>query len=728
MLPLLRFSAAITALTLAACGGGGDNKPASSSSPISSMAASSVAISSAAPSSEAASSTTSAAPSSIAVSSSTSSSSSALSSTDISSSIAASSAAAVLVKINGTINGFTAEGNTSTLDENQVQVTVHLLDENELLLASATPVASDYGSSKELRFSADVSGAGATSIAVNISAPGHTAYARKLAAEEQINLDAKLQAIPVQTVVAGIATAASGLELSGFNIQVNAEDDQQSNSLLINIPQSLLPDDTSSLDVALRTFDPNDPDDAEFFPGAYADSDGNQLASVGFNFAEIKTNNNETLVAAMRTARLQKAAKAGVSAKSLAEEPVLINYQIPEQSCALLESLGDSAPNQTGFQIPVYTYNPNSGLWDLIGQGTLYNEAGQQVPASQTVFNCSTEKFTLEILVTNEIFQRQWWNLDYPLAFNQPTDYCATIQLKNPDNQTLSGINGLIMDNDNEFNFASTFFTTDANGSATIRIAQSNMTPDLEAEAIFFDASEFGYVTHKVTLSTNCVSSPVQTLVLTRPQLCEVSGHFVHENGTPVNRNLVYGFTTENSPLFGFDFTNSNAQGNYRLNLPCGGEYDIFNFAALLAQPDEEPIQLTRIDGNLDADELSDNGAQVVMKTQVIKHSQPVATGIYDTATNTLTLMAYSSFDAFPLSAQIKIKSVDGATTHQSFSGNFTVDTSLEEDDEMSFYFMGNLIRTTNLPTTESGYLLEITFVDALGKTWTSVPGFVGIL
>ncbi|WP_331350631.1 hypothetical protein [Cellvibrio sp. UBA7671] len=722
MLPLLRFSAVITALTLAACGGGGDDKPAnrSSAASSSSMAASSIAISSAVTSSL----TTSAVPSSMAPSS-TALSSIAPSSTAVSSSSA--STATVLVKINGTINGFTTDGDASTLDENQVQVTVHLLDKNEQVLASTTPIASDYSSSDELRFSADLSGAGATSIAVNVSAPGYTSFARKLDAENQINLDAKLQAIPVQTVVAGTATTASGLELSGFNIQVSADDDQQSNSLLINIPQSLLPDDTSSLDVAVRTFDPNSPEDAEFFPGAYADSDGNQLASVGFNFAEIKTNNNETLVTAMRKARQQKIAKAGGNQKAIAEEPVLINYQIPPQSCALLESLGDSAPNQSGFQIPVYTYNPASGLWDLIGQGTLYNEAAQQVPATQTVFNCATEIFTLEILVTNEIFQREWWNLDYPLAFNQPTDYCANIQLKNPDGQALTGINGFVMDNDDNFNFASSFFTTDSNGNASIRIAQSNMAPDLEAEVIFFDESEFGYVTHKVTLSTNCVNSPVQQLVLTRPQLCEVSGNFIYESGAPVNRNFVYGFTGQNSSIFGFDFTTSNTQGNYRLNLPCGGEYTILNFAALIAQPDEEPMQVTRIDGNLDSDELSDNGAQVVMKTEVIKHSQPVVTGMYDPATKALTLMAYSNFDTFPMSAQIKVKSLDGTTTIQSFSGNFTVDTS-GDDEEMPFYFMGNLIRTIELPATDSGYSLEITFVDALGKTWTGVPGVVGVL
>lgn len=710
----LRICAVITALSLAACGGGSDKKNVINSSATSTAPSSIIATTS--------SNTISSATSSNATSSFTNLSSSVLSSV---ASSTTPSVETVAVKIDGTINGFTAEGDAALLDENQVIVTVHLLDKDEQLLTSVTPLASSYNS-KELRFNADLSGADATSIAINVSTPGYTSFARKLTIEDRISLDAKLQAVPAQTVVAGTTTTASGLELSGFNIQVSGDNDQQSNNLLINIPESLLPDNTSSLDVAVRTFDPNDPEDAEFFPGAYADSDGNQLASVGFNFAEIKTNNNETLVAAMRKARIQKTSKAGANQKSFVEEPVLINYQIPTQSCALLESLGDSSPDQTGFQIPVYTYNPASGLWDLIGHGTLYNEATQQVPATQTVFNCVTETFTLEILVTNEIFQRQWWNLDYPLVFNQPAEYCATIQLKNPDGESISGINGLVMDNDENFNFSSSFFTTDNNGRATIRIAQSTITPDLEAEVIFFAQNEFDYVSHKITLSTNCANSPVQELLLARPQLCDVSGNFVYESDAPVNRNLIYGFSLENSSPFGFDFTNSNAQGNYRLSLPCGGEYEIFNFAALLTQQ-EESTQLTRIDGNLDTDELSDNGTQVVMKTQMIKHSQPLANGVYDPTTKTLTLRAYSSFDAFPMSAQIKVKGLDGTVTLQNFSGNFTVDT-INDDEEMLFYFVGTSIHTIELPAINSAFLMEITFVDALGKTWTAVPTWVGIL
>lgn len=714
MLPVMRSVALLTLSTLVACGGGsGDKAPAKSSAPASLASSISSPLNSSVQSVDSS------------ISSSAPSAASSISSSISSGSSSSNSSAIILVKLNGAINAFTVEGDGTQLDAELIDIELHMLDSKEQIVASATPIASSYNSD-ELRFSADLSGAGATSIAVTVSYPGYTSFSRKLDAKETINLDAKLQAVTILAVEPDTMTSISGVTVEGFNIAVSSDnDDSQSDSLLIQIPASLLPEGTESLDVAVRTFDPNDPDDAEFFPGAYADSDGNQLASVAFNFAEINTDAGEPLMAAMQKARQQKLAKAGGSQKMLAEEPVVINRQIPAQSCDLLESLGDSATDQVGFQVPVYTYNPGSGLWDLLGQGTVYNADGQQVVATQNVFDCETENFYLEILVTNEIFLSDWWNLDYPLVFNQPTDYCAQIQVKNPDGQVLRGINGYVMDNDNSFDFASSYFTTDDEGKASIRVAQSAASPDLSAEIIFFSDDQFGYVTHTVTLSSDCTTSLVQPVELVRPQLCDVSGTVLYESGAPVTRNLIYGISTDTSPVYAFDFTNSNESGSYRLNLPCGGHYELFNFAALINQ--ESVFQLTRIDGNLDADELSDSGDSVVMKPVVIVPGQPIMIGTYDESTNSLMLNAYSTFDAFPMTAQIVIKSSDGEITHQTFNDTFTVDT-LSNDDELNYYFIGNLTRDIDLPASANGYLFEVTVTDALGKTWADVPVYVAPL
>lgn len=711
MLPLLRFSAAIAALALAACGGGSsDNKPAPGSSSLNSSPESSLASSSLSDSS-----------SSVVLSSSSNFSSS-------------SASAMVSVKLNGTISGFDTQGASVQLDPNQVAIEVRLLDSQDNALDQVNAVASNYNLSEQLRFNADLGAVNAVRLAIAISYPGYTTYARRLDATGIINLDAKLQAVPVQTVVPGIATSVTGIELPGFNVQISGDDEQQSNSLLINIPQSLLPDDTDSLEVAVRTFDPNNMNDAEFFPGAYADSDGNDLASVGFNFADIKTNTNDNLAVAMQKKRQQQLAAVDGVQKALSQEPIMIEYQIPAQSCRLLESLGDADVNEDGFQVPFYTFDPATGVWDLIGMGTLFNSNGQEVPAVQSEFACDTNSFYLITLVSNAVFQREWWNLDYPVAFSQPIDYCANIQLKNPEGKTLAGINGLVADNDADYNFASTFFTTDSNGVAHLRISQSSINPDLQAEVIFFNQDELNYAVQSITLSNNCDDSSIQVLELVRPQLCEVSGGFFYEGGAPVTRNLVYGFTLMDeeveSNLWAFDFAYSNAEGSYRLNLPCGGEYQIFNFASLLTQTEQPDagMQLTRIDGNLDTDEHSDNGKEVVMKTVEIAHHQPIITGVYDPATSQLTITAYGTFDAFPMNAQVTIKNLEQNITHQTFTGTLTAAND-NEDEAMVLFFMGELTRTLALPaTTESGYWMEINIEDSLGNTWPAVPGVIGVL
>lgn len=724
MFSMVRLTVAVAALTLAACGGGGGSKTPGDATPNSSISSSSFAVSSSVFQSSSSSIVSIVSSASISSSSLAPSSSSISSSSLSSSSIGSSSAAEVVsVKIDGVINGFDEAGETMPLDNQQVTVELVLLDVDEQPLINAIPVVSRHSTSTELRFSADLSAPGATSLALHISAPGHLSYARKLAAESKVTVDAKLQAVAVQTVMPGTVTAASGATLDGFNIHVSGDTEQQSNSLLINIPQSLLPDGTNSLEVAVRTFDPNEPDDAEFFPGAYADSDGNELASVGFNFAEIKTPDNQPIVQAMRQARQQKIAKAGGVQKAAAEEPITINYQIPAASCRLLESLGDSAPNIAGFQIPVYTYNGASGLWDLIGQGTLYNEAGQAVAATEHVFDCVSTYFTLEILVTNDIFLREWWNLDYPLAFTQPTNYCAQVLLKNAEGQNLNSITGYVMDQDDTFSFASTAFVTDENGMARIQVSQSGINPDQEAEVFFYGEGEFGYVTDTISLSSDCTNPPLQVITLQRPKLCEVSGKFVYENGMPVTRNLVYGFSEELiDNILGYDFSNSNAQGDYRLNLPCGGPYTLLSFAGLLSGS-ENHRQTTHINGSLDPDEQSDNGEQVVMKTQTVQHAAPLIMGSYHPDTNELLLMIYGVYDAFPLTATINIKNVDTGTVLDTITTQIDLD-SQAEDGEMAWYFVGTKTFTRSLPAAD-GYLIQVNIVDGLGKTWPDIAGWI---
>jgi hypothetical protein len=93
---------------------------------------------------------------------------------------------------------------------------------------------------------------------------------------------------------------ASGEVVSGFNFSVRdnllgESDSAVGKELSVFIPESALPVGTESLDVQMKAFDPTDPAEAAYFPGAYEDSDGNKLLSIAFNYTDIKTNEGVSL-------------------------------------------------------------------------------------------------------------------------------------------------------------------------------------------------------------------------------------------------------------------------------------------------------------------------------------------------------------------------------------------------------------------------------------------------
>ncbi|HTF97625.1 MAG TPA: hypothetical protein VL995_15925 [Cellvibrio sp.] len=707
------------ATSLVACGGGGgksDPKPSSvassnglsSSAGLSSLPASSTPLSSL----PASSSPTSTAQSSLPASSASSQTS---------------SLGAVSVKIDGTINAVDELGDPVIIDPELITIEVHLLDQQDQALHSLTPVASSYNDEESLRFSADLRGDNSGTVAVTVSYPGYTSYSQKLDAENSIAVNAKLQAVTVQNVEVDEATSISGAVVEGFNIAVSADDDaQQRDSMKIQIPSSLLPEGTQSLDVAVRTFDPSNEEDKEFFPGAYADSDGNQLASVAFNFAEINTDAGEPLQKAMRKARQAKIAKAGGAHKVAADEKVIINRQIPVGSCRLLEQLGDSDASTAGFQVPVYTYNPNSGLWDLLGHGTIYSEAGEMVDESQTAFDCENTNFYLEILVTNDIFLSNWWNLDYPITFTQPTNYCARIQIKNSEGETLSGVTGYVWDENGDYDFSPVNFTTDSQGIAHIQIQQS--AAETQATVYFYDVKSYGFVKQTIALSTNCAAPDVQVIELVRPAMCSVSGNISFKNGQPVEREFVYALGTQDVSEPGFDFANSDADGNYRLSLPCGRQYRMAPISLVMANlGDINSWLLTDTDGTLQADEQSDDGKSIVMKPIQLDFTKPLVQGYYSYETNEATVDFYSNYAAFPMTYSATVYSEDGKTNYGTLTGNVAV--SGIGNEELAFFNMGRITVSIDLPEQPEGYeyQIKLDIADAFNNIWLDVPAAISI-
>ena len=289
----------------------------------------------------------------------------------------------VSAQINGSIVAFNSSAKTTTIAKDQITITINLLDQNDVIVATATPaVAENKAAGTELRFNSKLTGSNASMVSIDVSSPGFTSSSRRVPLKALINIDAKLQQVTEKIVTNSTNTSISGEVTNGFNFQLSDNiNGQQVDTMRISIPSSLLPQDTENLSMKVATYDPNNPEDAEFFPGEYQDSNGQKLVSVAFNFAEITTNTDEPVAQAMQRQRQQRLKSlqqkiGSANAEMLDEEPVIINRVIPIASCPILETMGDSDTTMAGFQVPIYVYNPNSGLWVLIGQGTIFDNDG----------------------------------------------------------------------------------------------------------------------------------------------------------------------------------------------------------------------------------------------------------------------------------------------------------------------------------------------------------------
>ncbi len=674
---------------LSACGGGGgsdDPQVSSSSSSQSSVVQSSS--------------------SSSVVSSSSSSSSSQTVSSSLSSVASSSSSSATGNELTVSVSGnLLVKDEDGEIDEGaedeDISISLSLLDDNQLVLKSNdSEVVS--GEDGRFGFSDQVSAANAKFVVVHISKPGYTDFARRFDVEEKIELQAEISELPTTFVEVAEAETISGEVVNGFNFSVTdnllgESDSGYGKELSVFIPQSALPEGTEEIEVQMKAYDPTDPEEAAYFPGAYEDSDGNKLLSIAFNYTEVKTDQGVSLQQVARQARQERIAaqKAGRLQKTQASEPVIINRMIPTESCRALATMGDSDSNTAGFQIPVYTYNPNSGLWDLLGQGSVFNEDGELLASNFTDFDCDSVDYMLEIKVTNEIFISNWWNLDYPLVFEQPVTLCAKVKLLDQGNSPLAGTYVYAFDDDENRSFSASGFVADVEGVATISLVKLNSNdPDSSVTLSTWSPVDGSMLEKTIELSTEaCMeSAPVIPVQLSIPSRCEVKGTLVDKNANPLPNGLMLALA-DNDDLsetnYATEFAFTDEQGKYSLSLFCEQNYKLADYVTWVSNIDfatgeQSSLPNVNVNATTGTDEISDDGKLVQFKNLV---SAPKPWGMIfnvEGSSEFLEANIYYSGEDFPLTYSFDLIDADTETVIKHFEGSVT-EAEFTEDGDFSF-------------------------------------------
>lgn len=339
--------------------------------------------------------------------------------------------------------------------------------------------------------------------------------------------------------------------------------------LEISIPADSVPAGTTSLTGKFKSFDPSKADDAKYFPGAYMDSNGNKLVSLGFDYVNITDNNGSNLGKS-----IAKAKAAGfLKAASQQATPTVITRSIYPSICESI--LRDEDLSKSGYQISVWVYNSSKGYWDFVGQGTVVDYYGHTVEPFN-ISGCQNENYYLRIEVTNDYFASYHWNLDQAIVNSLNKEVCVSVNLKDQSENPVSNSILSLQDDDSKNSFATVSGVVDSGyGKYKISTIMTDETDaDRTATLSYYDPLTYEEGTQVVLLgdSPDCTSVDI---VLTRPKTCQVEGKVVDENGQGKDAQDIrlYGFTSKYNY-----FNNSvktNNDGTFYADVFCGMDVNV---------------------------------------------------------------------------------------------------------------------------------------------------------
>jgi len=384
----------------------------------------------------------------------------------------------------------------------------------------------------------------------------------------------------------------SGRKMVKANRDVEiAKQNGQNLVLEITIPADSIPQDVTSLVASLKTFDPITQGDR--FPGQYRDNKGRTIVSAGFDYINITDDNGRNLGEIVRQAiaqgKLTKAQTGGTyitrRISGDACKNILYDFCRNDKSAetGLTEDnqlCGRLTDNEALYvNVPIYTYNPYSGNWEMLGIGTI--EGYSSVDQAKSI--CEGNGVSVSIRITNEDFSKYWWNLDYPLLTQQPKEICIDLTFKSNNGQPLQSVYVYLSDDDNTMSFSSAWGNTGSDGKVRLKTALFNNDEDRTATLYYYDPVTYKSEPKSVSLedSPNCAQGEITV----QTNLCTVTGRVLYEGNppTPVSGQYVYAYSLDS---YYWSYATTDREGNFTLNAICNKNHELYvNYISPLNLP-----------------------------------------------------------------------------------------------------------------------------------------------
>ncbi len=487
-------------------------------------------------------------------------------------------------------------------------------------------------------------------------------------------------------------------------------------SVSLEIPKASIPSDVTTLVGSINSYDPTNSEDAKKFPGSYADSKGNRLVSLGFDFIDIKTDGGQTLGAAIK-----KAVAKGSLKKSAADEPYYVTRWMNKSNCATLK-MGDSDNNSsTGFNIPIYTYSYVSGNWDLLGNGQIVDNSGvaKTYSNANAITQCETNSGDyVKIAVTNKDYLNTPWNLDYPILTTAPKEVCVQGKLVDQDGKDIKqNVYLSFYDNDsapNSFNWKSVSSKNDGTYKLSTILVDSEDS-DRVGTLQYSNPYTYENETLDVTMGVS-PSCTTKNITITRPQMCTVTGQIKDDTGAIKANEPFYLYAS--SPYM-YRYATTGSDGNFTMETRCSLEQHFYGR--------NNDLATFNPNGTKDLNENSDEGSVVNLGVLTIANQAPYANGWLNNgsikvgATASIGIYGYDYDGDAPLTWTL----YDGTTVLET---NTTTGNYLYQNVEKTFSSTGDHViklKVTDSKSKSTEYTIGTLTVDVSGNRAPKITSYV---
>lgn len=454
------------------------------------------------------------------------------------------------------------------------------------------------------------------------------------------------------------------------------QNDGVSPELDINIPDTWAPNATA-ITAKLAAFDPSNITQRGMFPGEFVgigggtaatvakaatdDQTAYQLESVSFFSADVTANNGGQLVTPARLAA------AGASAQKAAAAGLAVVYKyIPENGCGAMKKYKDRDTVKPGVQIPIYTYNPNTGKWGYLGEGTLVlynnltgnydtiaandlnNDGADDAQTGLKALACGQKDYYFAIETTDWY---TWWNLDYPLIFTEPKTICLSGTITDGNGVAIPGA---FVEADGYGNGGSSYFYTyagnDGSFSLDILLGENETLNNYRFTA--YNYSEWPSANKDFSSTAQAFSSTkscnaIGTISISDRLACRITGKLIEENvsgDVPLASTWVL---AENSNYSYYNWAWTQSDGTFTMKSTCNEPITLWAWGEAIS---------VNVNGNASGSEQFDTGSIVTLNNLKKINEPPQVNGWVSpnpakvNETITLDAWAWDSEGDYPLS------------------------------------------------------------------------------